>query len=223
MADHNDPNAVNSIFSDIDVSAADLYDIFGFPGDDRTGKDGRPRLRFYDNLDGRTLELALASLDIKTTRFVVISKSGNTPETLVQIIAAIEAVRKEGLADRVPELFLALTEPKAPGVSNGLRSLCQAFSIPMLDHDPGIGGRFSGLTNVGLLPALARGLDVEALREGAQGVVEAMLKLGLSKPWPEALAAFTGERDLDAGAIIDYFAPLDRWLTEQNKGERCGW
>ena len=37
MADHNDPNAVNSIFSDIDVSAADLYDIFGFPADDRTG------------------------------------------------------------------------------------------------------------------------------------------------------------------------------------------
>ena len=39
MADHNDPNAVNSIFSDIDVSAADLYDIFGFPSDDRTGID----------------------------------------------------------------------------------------------------------------------------------------------------------------------------------------
>ena len=35
MADHNDPNAVNSIFSDIDVSAADLYDIFGFPSEDR--------------------------------------------------------------------------------------------------------------------------------------------------------------------------------------------
>jgi peptidyl-dipeptidase A len=51
----------------------------------------------------------------------------------------------------------------------------------------------------------------------------AMLRLGASKPWPEALAAFTGERDLDASAIIDYFAPLDRWLTAQNKGETCGW
>ncbi len=39
MADHNDPNAVNSIFSDIDVSAADLYDLFGFPSDDTTGGD----------------------------------------------------------------------------------------------------------------------------------------------------------------------------------------
>ena len=43
------------------------------------------------------------------------------------------------------------------------------------------------------------------------------------RPWPEALAAFTGERDLDASAIADYFAPLDRWLIEQNKNEQCGW
>jgi glucose-6-phosphate isomerase len=67
---------------------------WGIPGDDGNGgQRGRPRTRFYDNLDARTLERALASLDLATTRFVVISKSGNTPETLIQIIAAIEAVR----------------------------------------------------------------------------------------------------------------------------------
>lgn len=52
---------------------------------------------------------------------------------------------------------------------------------------------------------------------------QAMLQMGASKPWPEALAAFTGERDIDAGAIVEYFTPLDRWLAEQNKGEKCGW
>ena len=52
---------------------------------------------------------------------------------------------------------------------------------------------------------------------------QAMLRMGASKPWPDALEAFTGEREIDAGAIADYFAPLDRWLTEQNKGEKCGW
>ena len=52
---------------------------------------------------------------------------------------------------------------------------------------------------------------------------EAMLALGQSKPWPEALAAFTGEHDIDATAIADYFAPLNRWLTDQNRNERCGW
>jgi peptidyl-dipeptidase A len=50
-----------------------------------------------------------------------------------------------------------------------------------------------------------------------------MLAMGQSRPWPEALAAFTGEKDIDATAIADYFAPLNAWLTEQNKGQQCGW
>lgn len=50
-----------------------------------------------------------------------------------------------------------------------------------------------------------------------------MLEMGQSKPWPEALAAFTGEKDIDATAIAEYFAPLDRWLKVQNKGQQCGW
>jgi peptidyl-dipeptidase A len=50
---------------------------------------------------------------------------------------------------------------------------------------------------------------------------EAMLKLGQSKPWPEALAAFSGEHDIDASAINDYFAPLSVWLDKQNRGQSC--
>ena len=48
--------------------------------------------------------------------------------------------------------------------------------------------------------------------------LKAMLELGLSKPWPDALKAMTGEDKMDATAIIDYFAPLKAWLDEQNKG-----
>ncbi len=51
----------------------------------------------------------------------------------------------------------------------------------------------------------------------------AMLELGASKPWPDALAAISGERAMDPSAILDYFAPLSAWLDEQTKGERCGW
>jgi peptidyl-dipeptidase A len=52
---------------------------------------------------------------------------------------------------------------------------------------------------------------------------EAMLKLGQSKPWPDALEAFTGERQISAQGLVEYFAPLDAWLTEQTRGESCGW
>ena len=50
-----------------------------------------------------------------------------------------------------------------------------------------------------------------------------MLEMGQSKPWPDALEAFTGTREMDAKAVLDYFAPLDAWLQEQNKGQTCGW
>jgi peptidyl-dipeptidase A len=50
-----------------------------------------------------------------------------------------------------------------------------------------------------------------------------MMQLGASRPWPEALAALTGESALDATAILDYYAPLVKWLDEQNEGRTCGW
>ena len=53
--------------------------------------------------------------------------------------------------------------------------------------------------------------------------LNAMLSLGQSKPWPDALEVLTGTKQMDASAIIDYFAPLDKWLDEQLKGAKTGW
>ena len=53
--------------------------------------------------------------------------------------------------------------------------------------------------------------------------LNAMLSMGLSRPWPEALEAMTGSKQMDATAIIDYFAPLKVWLDEQTKGKPTGW
>jgi peptidyl-dipeptidase A len=50
-----------------------------------------------------------------------------------------------------------------------------------------------------------------------------MLSMGKSKPWPDALEAISGQRQMDATAILDYFAPLKKWLDEQNQGEKAGW
>jgi len=189
---------------------------YGIPGDDKHGSAARPRIRFYDNLDARTLGQALSGLDLASTRFVVISKSGGTPETLVQAIAAIDALRDAGLAESIPDMFLALTEPKAAGASNGLRALCEHFNIPTLDHHPSIGGRFAGLTNVGLLAALARGLDVEALREGAHAVVQAMLNAPQAAQFDPAIGAAVSiglakERGVRASVMFPYSDRLARF------------
>jgi len=45
----------------------------------------------------------------------------------------------------------------------------------------------------------------------------------MSRPWPEALETLTGGKQMDAGAILEYFAPLKAWLDEQNKASRIGW
>ncbi len=50
-----------------------------------------------------------------------------------------------------------------------------------------------------------------------------MLAMGQSRPWPDALETLTGQRQMDATAILDYFAPLQKWLDEQNKGQKVGW
>ena len=53
--------------------------------------------------------------------------------------------------------------------------------------------------------------------------LNAMLAMGQSRPWPEALDALAGQKQMDATAILDYFAPLKTWLDAQNKGQACGW
>ena len=50
-----------------------------------------------------------------------------------------------------------------------------------------------------------------------------MLAMGQSKPWPDELEVLTGQRKIDAAALLEYFAPLQKWLDEQNKGRKVGW
>jgi peptidyl-dipeptidase A len=59
--------------------------------------------------------------------------------------------------------------------------------------------------------------------KAAGAKLNAMLEMGQSKPWPDALYVLTGERQMDAGAMMEYFAPLKQWLDEQNKGKQVGW
>ncbi|HYG65311.1 MAG TPA: M2 family metallopeptidase, partial [Thermoanaerobaculia bacterium] len=70
---------------------------------------------------------------------------------------------------------------------------------------------------------LHRGLCEAAGNKAAGERLANMLEMGASRPWPEALKAATGQEQMDATAILDYFAPLKTWLDQQNKGRKCGW
>ncbi|MGI9413383.1 MAG: glucose-6-phosphate isomerase, partial [Hyphomicrobiales bacterium] len=128
--------------------------------------EGAPRFHFFDNLDPRTMERLLRDLDLKTARFFVVSKSGNTPETVIQMICVLEALKAAGLDWNAEHHFLALSEPGDPA-KNAVRRLSELHGIPVMEHDPDVGGRFAVLSNVGLVPAIMFGLDPLAIRAGA--------------------------------------------------------
>src|ERR1700737_3379722 len=146
-----------------------------------------PRMHFMDNLDPATYGALLEKLPLATTRFIAISKSGGTGETLMQAAAAISAVEAAGLETRIGDLFLGVSELAKPGKKNGLRELLGA-SVPVLEHDPGVGGRYSVLSNVGLLPAAVLGLDIAAIRNGAATALAPVLDSKPAAEVPSALA-----------------------------------
>ena len=195
---------------------------WNLPGVTQGAPHSRPRTRFYDNLDAATLAGALEGVDLPTTRFVFTSKSGGTSETLAQAITTLTAIEAAGLGDKIPSMFLGITEPAMPGRSNGLRALFASLNIPMLDHHTGIGGRFSALTNVGLLPAMARGLNARAIRAGAQGMIDAMLATKSPHELAPAIGAATmvglskdaGVRTLVMMPYSDRLGKFSEWYVQ---------
>lgn len=158
---------------------------YGVPG--VGGLKAPPRLHFFDNLDPLSYEGLLGRLPLASTRFVAISKSGGTAETLMQTIAALTAYKEAGLDPR--NGFLGISEPAKNGKRNGLRDLLTKHQVPLLDHDPQVGGRYSALTNVGLLPAAMLGLDIGAVRKGAAAALAPVLDKAKPADVPAALGA----------------------------------
>jgi glucose-6-phosphate isomerase len=146
-----------------------------------------PRVHFMDNLDPESFATLLRRLPLRTSRFVAISKSGGTGETLMQTMAALAALKASGLDPR--DRFLGITEPPRPGRSNGLRELLAAHRIELMEHDPGVGGRYSVLSNVGLLPAALLNLDIGAIRAGAATALAPLLAARAPGEVPAALGA----------------------------------
>ena len=132
---------------------------------------GRPRLHFLDNLDPWTQADVLYRLPLDTTRWLVVSKSGGTAETMAQMLTVLARLEEAGFGGEARRVMVALTETR----DSPLARLAAAHGLPHVPHDPGVGGRYAVLTSVGALPALLMGLDPVAMREGAAGVLQPIL------------------------------------------------
>lgn len=147
-------------------------------------KNAVPFVEFHDNPDPFSWGAALKRFDLKKTHFIAISKSGGTAEVMVQALTAVEALKKAGVKN-LAKHFTIVTEPHA----SALADFADSIGAPKLDHPLGVGGRYSVLTMVGLLPAILMGIDVKQLRAGAAAVLEQTLAAKTPEESPAATGA----------------------------------
>lgn len=177
-----------------------------------------PRLFIIDNLDAQTMQAALSASDLRTTRFLVVSKSGGTVEPSIQMLAAMSAIEKAGGGKYMKHHFAVLTEPAKNGKPNAMRAFAEKHGFATLDHDPGVGGRYAVLTTVGLLPADILGLDIEAFRAGAADVLAPIIAGKPAKDIAPAVGAALSialqrEKGADISVLMAYADRLDRFIA----------
>lgn len=127
------------------------------------GRGGRPRLFVEDNVDPDRIANLLEVIDPRKSLFNVISKSGSTAETMAGFMVARDAVARRVGVKNLKKHFVATTDKEQGHLRKIVdREGWDSFVVP-----DGVGGRFSVLTPVGLLPAAAVGIDILALLKGA--------------------------------------------------------
>jgi glucose-6-phosphate isomerase len=130
---------------------------------DEAARGGEPRLHVLDNVDPANISALLGRLDLRRSLFVVISKSGGTAETMAQYLVVRarlnEVLGEAGARDRL----VFVTDPQ----KGALRTIARNEKIAALEIPANVGGRFSVLTPVGILPAALIGIDTAGLLAGA--------------------------------------------------------
>jgi len=129
-----------------------------------------PRLYVLDNIDPTTIAPFLDRIDMRRTLFNVVSKSGATAETMAQFLIIRERLQATFADDHdAYRGHIIFTTDPQKGV---LREIANQENIAVLPVPPDVGGRFSVLSAVGLLPAALVGIDIEALLDGAAAMTE---------------------------------------------------
>lgn len=170
-------------------------------------KEHQP-LYFLDNIDPERVTQLLNTLNLERTAFLIISKSGSTLETWCQSLFCLQYAAKRIPQTQLREQVFVVTDPG----HNILREWAHEWSYTLFDHAPKIGGRFSILTNVGLLPAAWIGLDIDAFHSGAKAALKAPEQIIAGAAW-HLLA-----RDHMAAHVFmpysDHMAAFARWYRQ---------
>jgi glucose-6-phosphate isomerase len=170
---------------------------------------GGRKLLFLDNCDPDTVGAVLDAVDFRRTLFVVMTKSGSTAETASQMMVAW-ALAGERLGDEAPGHFVFVTDPS----KGDLRALASSLAVQAFPVPPDVGGRFSVLSCVGLLPAALAAIDPLVLLRGARGVMERCLDPDPKRNPAALLAAFAYLLESRFGRNIHVLMPYADRLAD---------
>jgi glucose-6-phosphate isomerase len=185
---------------------------------DDDGRDFFPRLTVLENVDPTTVAAALRRIDPRRVLVNVISKSGGTAETMAQYLV-VRAWLEEALGQAAYRHLVFTTDPER----GALRELATKEGIATLRVPPDVGGRFSVLSPVGLLPAALVGIDIEALLAGALRAVERAENDDLRANPAALYAALHWAADSDLGARLHVLMPYTDRLKEFAEWYRQLW
>jgi glucose-6-phosphate isomerase len=185
---------------------------------DDEGRDFFPRLTILENVDPTSVAAALDRIDPRRVLVNVISKSGGTAETMAQYLV-VRAWLEQALGAAAYRHLVFTTDP----ARGALRELAQRDHIATLDVPPDVGGRFSVLSPVGLLPAALVGIDIEALLEGARTALERAEADDLRRNPAALYAALHHEADTVHGAHVHVLMPYTDRLRDMAEWYRQLW
>lgn len=162
-----------------------------------------PSLHFLENVDPHGVDALLARLTPEKTGTLFVSKSGGTLETIALTMVVQSWLLKHSGPRALSHRSFAIVERG----DNPLYRLTQRYDIPVIAHDPYVGGRYSVFSSVGLLPAIIAGLDPIAIREGAQDLIAKSLATPESASPVEGAAlaaALADEHDISISVLMPY-------------------
>jgi len=196
-----------SALGTIALRTALLHPLWNELSDDE--REFFPRLYVLDNVDPATIGPFLDRLDVRRTLFNVVSKSGGTAETMSQYLIVRDRLQ-QALGDGYVRHLLFTTDPKK-GV---LREIADAEGIATLPIPPTVGGRFSVLSAVGLLPAAMVGIDVSALLAGAAAMRDRCEGDALRSNPAGVFGALQYLADTEKGANVQVMMPYSDPLKD---------
>ncbi len=129
--------------------------------------DQPDNILFFDNIDPLFFQSQILKLDFAITGFIVISKSGTTPETLSQLGTIVNIANEKNILNTLYNNMMFITEFK----DSPLFNIAKKNNCLLLEHQDDIGGRYSVFSNVGMVPAIIAGLNVKKIHEGVVKVL----------------------------------------------------